>query len=174
MRIGAVRVALVVAPRVGDDEVAVVGGGPAGSFFALYLLKYSRERAIRPEITIYEPREFNEPGPKGCKGCAGILSMSLLRNLDELGLILPEEIIQRRIERYTVHSPYTSITLSKPERDMQIISVYRGGGPRLSHGMSPADFDGWLLGQAERQGARVEGGKGGRVQGAGRLVKGMG
>ena len=58
--------------------------------------------------------------------------MSMLRNLNDLGITLPEEIIQRRIERYTVHSPYTSITLSKPERDMQIVSVYRGGGPRLS------------------------------------------
>src|SRR4030042_1165040 len=96
------------------SRVAIVGGGPAGSFFALYLLKYARERGIRPEITIYEPREFNELGPKGCKGCAGILSMSLLRNLGELSLTLPEEIIQRRIERYTVHSPYTSITISNP------------------------------------------------------------
>ncbi len=137
------------------SRVAIVGGGPAGSFFALYLLKYARERGIRPEITIYEPRDFYKPGPIGCKGCAGILSMSLLRDLDDLGLTLPEEIIQRRIEHYTVHSPYTSITLSKPERDMQIVSVYRGAGPRLSHGMTPAGFDGWLLGQAERQGARV-------------------
>ncbi len=137
------------------STVAIVGGGPAGSFFALYLLKYARERGIRPEITIYEPRSFVEPGPKGCKGCAGILSMSLFRDLSDLGLTLPEEIIQRRIERYAVHSPYTSITLSKPERGMQIVSVYRGSGPRLSHGVSPAGFDGWLLEQAEKNGARV-------------------
>ena len=58
------------------SRVAIAGGGPAGSFFALYLLKYARERGIRPEITIYEPSEFDEPGPKGCKGCAGVLSMS--------------------------------------------------------------------------------------------------
>ncbi|MDO8568179.1 MAG: hypothetical protein Q7R57_05625, partial [Dehalococcoidales bacterium] len=82
--------------------------------------------------------------------------MSLLRDLDELGLTLPEEIIQRRIEHYTVHSPYTSITLSKPERRMQIVSVYRGGGPRLSHGESLAGIDGWLLGQAEKQVESVE------------------
>ncbi|MBI4303482.1 MAG: hypothetical protein HY665_03995 [Chloroflexi bacterium] len=138
------------------SKVAIVGGGPAGCFFALYLLKYARGRGIRPEITVYEPRDFHEPGPKGCKGCAGILSASLLRNLSELDLILPEEIIQRRIECYTVHSPYASITLSKPDVDMQIVSVYRGGGARVSHGMSPTGFDGWLLGQAVTQGVRVE------------------
>lgn len=137
-------------------KVAIIGGGPAGSFFALYLLKYARERGVHPEITIYEPRDFDEPGPRGCKGCAGILSMSLLRNLEELGLSIPEEIILRRIERYAVHSPYTSITLSKPEREMRIVSVYRGGGPRLFYGQNPAGFDGWLLRQAEERGAKLE------------------
>ena len=127
------------------SRVAILGGGPAGSFFALNLLKYAKERGIQPDITIYEPRDFDEPGPKGCKGCAGILSMSLLRNLRELCLAMPEEIIQGRIERYAVHSPYTSITLSKPEREMQIVSVYRGSGPRLSYGMSPVLSKVYLL-----------------------------
>ena len=115
-----------------------------------------RKRGIHPEITIYEPRNFAKPGPSGCKGCAGILSMSAFRNLDDLGLTLPEEIIQRRIEHYTVHSSHTSITISKPEKDMQIVSIYRGGGPLLSHGISLAGFDGWLLEQARKHGAQVE------------------
>lgn len=138
------------------SKVAIIGGGPAGSFFALYLMKYAQEVGKRPEITIYEPRNFREPGHKGCKGCAGILSVSLLRNLVELGLALPEEVIQHRIESYTVHSPYSAITFSNPERGTQIFSVYRGSGPRLSHGMSPTSFDGWLLKEAENHGAMVE------------------
>ena len=94
-----------------NHHVAIIGGGPAGSFFALYLLHYARERGMHPEITIYQKRDFKELGPKGCKGCAGILSPSLLRNLNELGLVIPEGIIQHKIERYTVHSPYTSISI---------------------------------------------------------------
>ncbi|MFH0942326.1 MAG: FAD-dependent oxidoreductase [Chloroflexota bacterium] len=137
------------------SKVAVIGGGPAGIFFALYLLKYAGEMGVRPEITIYEWRNFNEPGPKGCKGCAGILSMSLLRDLGELGLTLPEEIVQRRIDRYTVHSPYNAITLSNPEKGAQIVSVYRGGGPRLSHGVTTTGFDGWLMEQALKNGVKV-------------------
>ncbi|MFH1003810.1 MAG: FAD-dependent oxidoreductase, partial [Chloroflexota bacterium] len=122
---------------------------------ALYLLHYAREGDIRPEITIYEPRHFEGLGPKGCKGCAGILSISLLRNLGELGMTVPEGIIQRKIERYTVHSPYTTLSISNPEKEPQILSIYRGGGPRLSQYEEPISFDGWLLEEARRRGARI-------------------
>lgn len=137
-------------------RVAIVGGGPASSFFALYLLHYCGERDIHPEITIYQQRHFDEPGTKGCKGCAGILSISLLKNLGELGLTIPEEVIRSKIDHYAVHSPYLSISISNPEKATQIISIYRGGGPRISHFGVPVSFDGWLLAQAESQGARVK------------------
>lgn len=138
------------------SKVAVIGGGPAGVFFALYLLKYAREAAVRPEITIYEWRNFMEPGPNGCKGCAGLLSMSVQRDLVELGLTMPEDIVQRRIDRYTINSPYNTITLSKPERGAQIVSVYRGGGPRLPHGVTITGFDSWLIEEALKHGVKVE------------------
>ncbi|OGO45783.1 MAG: hypothetical protein A2Z05_02905 [Chloroflexi bacterium RBG_16_60_22] len=136
--------------------MAVIGGGPAGSFFALYLLLFSRQAGVSPEITVYEPRNFDEPGPKGCKGCAGILSISLLRNLSELGLAVPGEIVQRKIGRFTVHSLYTSISISNPEKDVEIASIYRGGGPRISHYDTHVSFDGWLIREAQKRGARIE------------------
>jgi flavin-dependent dehydrogenase len=138
------------------SRVAVIGGGPAGSFFALYLLGYAGERHIRPEITIYQQRNFDERGPKGCKGCAGILSIPLLRNLGELNLSMPEEIIQSEIEHYAVHSPYTSISISNPEKGIQIASIYRGVGSRISNYEVPISFDGWLLKLAQKQGVNVE------------------
>lgn len=137
------------------SKVAIIGGGPAGVFFALYLLKYARETGIRPEITIYERRNFADPGASGCKGCAGILSMSLQRDLGELGLTMPEAIIQRRIDHYTVHTPFNTITLSNPEKDAQIVSVYRGGGPRLGQGITTYGFDGWLTEEATKAGVKV-------------------
>ncbi len=138
------------------SKVAIIGGGPTGSFFALFLLHYAKERGITPEITIYQERDFNKLGPLGCKGCAGILSMSLLKNINELALTIPEEIIQGRIDRYAVHSPYTSISIANPEKGRQIVSVYRGGGPRVSNYEIPISFDGWLLKQAKNRGVRVE------------------
>ena len=47
------------------SKVAIIGGGPAGSFFALYLLHYARERGIHPEITIYQRRSIDKLGTKG-------------------------------------------------------------------------------------------------------------
>jgi flavin-dependent dehydrogenase len=138
------------------SRVAIIGGGPAGCLFALYLLRFSADRGIHPEITIYHQRNFDEPGPVGCKGCAGILSVSLLRKLDQLGLVIPREVIQARIDQYTVHSPYTSISLSNPEKGIEIVSVYRGCGPRVCQSEEPISFDSWLLREAQNRGARVE------------------
>lgn len=138
------------------SRVAVIGGGPAGSLFSIYFLRYANERRIHTEITIYEQRNFDSQGPEGCKGCAGILSIPFLKNLHELDLILPEEVIQNEIMQYAVHSPYTSISISNPEKEVHIASVYRGGGPRLSSNDRAVSFDGWLLRQAEREGANVE------------------
>ncbi len=137
------------------SRVAIVGGGPAGTFFALYLQLYAERENIHPEITIYQQRNFTEGGPKGCKGCAGILSGSLLSNLEELGLTIPGEVIRNRITAYTIHSPYTSISITNNEKDKEIVSIYRGGGPRLSFGNSVVGFDGWLLSQAQSHGVKV-------------------
>ncbi|OGO39071.1 MAG: hypothetical protein A2147_07365 [Chloroflexi bacterium RBG_16_57_8] len=137
-------------------RIAVIGGGPAGSFFALYLRRFSEEAGLQPEITVYQDRDFDGLGPKGCKGCAGVLSMSLLNNLSELHLTLPNEIIQSQIDHYTVHSPYTSISISNPEKGKDILSVYRGGGPRISNYVPRISFDGWLLAQVRSQGIRVD------------------
>ena len=141
---------------VTGSRVAVVGGGPAGSLFTLYLLRYAEERGFRPDISIYQDRDFTVPGPLGCKGCAGILSMALLRNLAELGLTVPDEVVQGHIERYAVHSPYTTISISNPEQGASIVSVYRGGGPRDSNLGGRVDFDGWLLDEAIRRGASLQ------------------
>ena len=139
-----------------ETRVAIIGGGPAGGSFALYLLHYCAAQGFRPQITVFAERNVAASGPKGCKGCAGILSQVVLKKLQELGLILPSQIIQAHIEQYIVHSPYISISMSNPEKGAEIVSVYRGCGPRTCGWGIPMGFDGWLLQEAEKRGARID------------------
>jgi hypothetical protein len=146
-----------------DSQVAIVGGGPAGSFFALYLRHFARLQGVDPYITIYQDRSFDALGPKGCKGCAGIISLSLIKDMAELSISPPPEVIQSTIDRFAVHTPYASIDISNPDKDIKIMSVYRGGGPRISHYEKNISFDGWLLRQAENNGIEVKSEKVARI-----------
>jgi flavin-dependent dehydrogenase len=137
------------------SKIAIVGGGPAGCFFALYLHHYAKDYGIKPDITIYDSRDFGGSGSKGCKGCAGILSSSLLGSLAEIHLTLSDEVIQQRIDGYNILSPYTSITMSNPDKDAQVVSVFRGSGPRICQGQRPIGFDGWLLAETQKRGVLI-------------------
>ena len=49
-------------PRIeSGSRVGIIGGGPAGSLFALYLLHYAGENGTHPKVTLYNQRNFNEP-----------------------------------------------------------------------------------------------------------------
>jgi flavin-dependent dehydrogenase len=66
-----------------DDgsQVAVIGGGPAGSFFSYFLLDSANRLGIDVTVDIYEPRVFSKSGPAGCNMCGGIISESLVQML---------------------------------------------------------------------------------------------
>lgn len=137
------------------SQVCIVGGGPAGSFAALHLLKLAQERDLRLEVRIYEPREPTcVLGPRSCKGCAGILSSTLVRNLSLLGLGVPSAVVQSELHAYAVHVPGQMTKIEQPDPRRRIFSVYRGGGPRLHQGEPLASFDAYLLAQAQGRGAQ--------------------
>jgi flavin-dependent dehydrogenase len=133
--------------------VGIVGGGPAGSFAALHLLHLSKLYDLHPIVQIFEPRDFSRPGPSGCNRCAGIISSRLWGNLSALGLTIPEQLIQAELRHYTIHLDGESLRLDAPDPNRRIISVYRGGGPRLNEGPPEHGFDQFLLHQAVDHGA---------------------
>ena len=92
--------------------------------------------------------------PSGCNRCAGILSSHLWSNLAELNLSIPEDVIQADLQSYNIHLDHQSIRLDRPDPSRRIISVYRGGGPRLVEGPPEASFDHFLLAQAVSRGAQ--------------------
>jgi flavin-dependent dehydrogenase len=142
--------------RLSDgDRICIVGGGPAGAFAALHLLDLAGQRGLRLEVLIFEPRDFSRPGPGGCNRCAGILSSHLLQGLERLGIHLPAEVVQAEIKSYVAHLDDQLLTIQRPGPQRRIVSVYRGGGPRLHPGGAVSSFDGYLLGQAQARGAQL-------------------
>lgn len=138
------------------SHVAVIGGGPAGSFFALFALHYARQAGLDLHVTIFEPRDFSRPGPWGCNMCAGLIPVRVLHELAEIGVSVPSRVIRDRISHYTLHTAAGQIRLPQPDRDGDVVSVYRGNGPW--HGplwSEPVSFDGFLLAIARARGADV-------------------
>jgi len=137
------------------SRVVIVGGGPAGSFAALHLLRYAAEAGLRLDITILEARDFSRPGPGGCNKCAGILSTSLVQNLEKLSLHIPTGVIQSELNAYILHLGEIELSIQQPDPDWRILSVYRGSGPRLASPPPASSFDNWLLEQAQARGASM-------------------
>jgi len=145
-------------PLQNDDRVAVVGGGPAGSFFAIHLFRAAKRLGQNIEVVIIEKR-----GPidscsedfqcRGCNFCAGLISPRLNKILDDHGLVVPEEIIQGRIDYVWIQGQWKNFRLRVPN-SMRMYSVFRGSLPGRRSGR-PAGFDGFLLGAAVKEGARI-------------------
>ncbi len=141
--------------RLSDgDRVGIIGGGPAGSFAALHLLKTAQQGGPKLEVMIFEPRDFRNPGPGGCNKCAGILSSRLLHGLEHLDIPLPGDVVQSEIQGYAAHLHQNVIRIDKPDPARRIVSVYRGGGPRLHQRPPMKSFDNHLLSHARARGAK--------------------
>ncbi len=136
------------------SRVCVVGGGPAGSFSALHLLKLAQEHGLALEVLIFEARDPTGPGRESCKGCAGILSADLVNLLPSIGISLPPQVVQAELRAYVVHVPGQVTSIEQPYPDRHILSVYRGSGPRLGQDGDVVGLDGYLLSQARARGAQ--------------------
>ncbi len=135
------------------DTVGIIGGGPAGSFAALHLQRFSQDLGIDLNILIFEPRDFSRPGPGGCNRCAGILSSRLVRGLEEIDIILPDDVIQAEVKAYAIQLEGNTLRIDRPDPSRRILSIYRGAGPRLIRREPIKSFDNTLLKEACERGA---------------------
>jgi flavin-dependent dehydrogenase len=137
------------------SRVAVVGGGPAGSFFSYFLLKMASAIDLDIEVDIFEPRSFQYCGPAGCNHCGGIVSELLVQTLAAEGIVLPRSVVQRGVESYVVHMDVGDVAIESPVHEQRIAALYRGNGPREGGDASLESFDGYLQGMAVEQGAHI-------------------
>lgn len=142
-------------PLEDKARIAIVGGGPAGSLSAYFLLQLAHRVGLTLTVDIYEPRDFLDTGPKGCNLCGGVISESLVQKLAAEGIVLPDDVLMDTIDSYTLHTPYGSTQIKTSE--MRIATIYRGGGPSGAEHQRPipwTSFDQFLLEMARCQGAR--------------------
>jgi len=145
------------------SRVAIVGGGPAGSLTAYFMLDLAEQIGISLNLDIYEPAQFGAPGAKGCNYCGGIASETLVQMLAMEGINLPPEVVQRGIDSYRLHTEQGSATINTPLEEMRIAALYRGSGPLDNVTWSELlpekervtyrSFDGFLLDLAIKKGA---------------------
>ena len=144
-------------------KVVVVGGGPAGSLFAYFLLTFAHRVGLDIAVDIYEPRDFTAAGPIGCNMCGGIISETLVQALAVEGIDLPSTVVQRGIDSYVLHTHAGTVRIDTPLHERRIAAVHRGGGPRDLEERRWGGLDGYLLGLAQEHGAQLVAAKVGDV-----------
>jgi flavin-dependent dehydrogenase len=141
-------------PLHDGDRVAVIGGGPAGSFFSFFLLRIAEAVGLHLDVDIYEPRHFQHTGPGGCNHCGGVVSESLVQVLAAEGISIPPSVIQSAIDSYVIHMDVGSVRLEYLSDEGRIAALHRGNGPRGGNGTAGRSFDQHLLQLATDRGAR--------------------
>jgi len=141
--------------------VVVVGGGPAGSFFAIRALRRARSLGRTLDLIVLEKKRevcFYQPmvpcgSWEGCNYCAGGISPRLADVLKQDDLELPDDVVEGRATEITVHGDWKSIQLPIPE-GREMLSVFRGSRPRQRPDRY-SNFDSFLLNRAVEEGAKV-------------------
>jgi len=145
-------------------RIAVVGGGPTGTFFSIFALKMARMMGKEITVTIFEPKDFTREGPAGCNRCGGLISEILIQTLALEGIVLPGSVVQKGIDSFMLHTDHGSTLIQTPSHERTIATVYRGGGPRGKTGEEKESFDQYLLDRAIHEGALHEPVKIDRIQ----------
>jgi len=137
------------------SRVAVIGGGPAGSFFSYFLLEMAKRIGVDVGVDIYESRDFAQAGPAGCNMCGGVISESLVQHLAAEGINLPSTVVKRGIDSYVMHMDVGQVRIETPGSEQRIAAVHRGAGPRGTKESLWRSFDGYLLELAQNKGAKL-------------------
>jgi flavin-dependent dehydrogenase len=136
------------------SRVAVIGGGPSGSLFSYFLLSMARQIDLKISVDIYEPRDFNIPGPLGCNMCGGVLYETLVQSLAMEGINLPTTVVKQGMEYNMFHLDSGNALIRTPQREKRIAATFRGIGPRGMFAVRGSSLDHYLLEAALDQGAQ--------------------
>ncbi len=139
------------------SKIAIIGGGPAGSFFAHFALRFAKEMGLNISITIFDKKSFIKSGPEGCNMCAGVISENLIYKLQEQHIMIPQSRVQRVIDGYYFHTQDGGVLLKHPDpsRPSKIVTVFRGNGPCQSAFGENISFDDFLIEDVHKRGVEI-------------------
>ncbi len=139
------------------SKIAIIGGGPGGSFFAHFASRYAKEAGIDVSVKIYDKKSFRQRGPCGCNMCAGVISENLFNGLEEEEINIADFCVQRKIEGYCFKTQDESVVLHHPVPGHipKIVTVFRGNGPLQSEHDGNVSFDDYLLNHVKEQGVEI-------------------
>lgn len=135
------------------SNIAVIGGGPTGTFFSIFALKMAKMIDLDISVTIFDSKDFSKDGPVGCNRCGGIISELLVQTLAVEGISLPDSVVRRGIHSYQLHTKEGDVSITTPHYERTIATISRGGGPKGMAGQGKKSFDGFLMNQAVEEGA---------------------
>ncbi len=136
-----------------DYKIAIIGGGPAGSFSALFLNKFAKNKKKHISIDVYDYKHFINRGKQSCNMCAGIISYSLIKKLENENIFLPTNVIKNVISGYQLHSKHNTVYFEK-DKDKRIYSVFRGQGP-VKFNKKSCSFDQYLLNKVSKKNVSI-------------------
>jgi flavin-dependent dehydrogenase len=137
------------------SRIAVIGGGPGGSYFTYFLLNMASMMGLDILVDVYEPKDFSKVGPGGCNHCGGIVSESLVQILATEGINLPTDVVQRGIGSYVMHMDIGEVQIQTPLEEMRIAAIHRGGGPKGAVDTKWKSFDNFLQELTIEKGATI-------------------
>jgi len=133
-------------PRLTDGaRVAVIGAGPAGTFFVHLLREHARRVGLNLRLTIFDAKDFTQPGPRGCNMCGGVVAGTLLRRMRESGLEPPPSVVQSVVDGFQLETVAGTVHLHTDDPDENMATVFRGNGPRDLVLADNVSFDDYLL-----------------------------
>ncbi len=135
------------------SRIAIVGAGPAGSFFALHAIDIAGKQGKSIDISLIDGKSFRDSGPGGCNMCAGIIGDGLVKKLRKIDIPLTSQVIRQEITGYAIHARGSEARLRR-DPGTEIYTVFRGGGPpSLTAFKENISFDQFLLDFVKEQGA---------------------
>ncbi len=76
-----------------NSKIAIIGGGPAGCFFANDAIQQAKKLDINIQITIFNSKDFSQRGPAWCIMSLAVFAVFLYAKLRNVGIILIVSII---------------------------------------------------------------------------------